>query len=124
MARRRGFVRRASSSFRAFRRRGRSSSSGGGLGIVGSALTGAAYGAVRNPVGNMIQGAVPRFAGGYEDEVILGGLGALLAWKGSGIMKSVGKTMLTVESYRAAASMTSNGTSGAMSLANANQGFI
>jgi hypothetical protein len=65
--------------------------------ILGSA----AYGAVRSPIASAIPD-VPQL-GGYSDNVILGGIAALAAWKGNGLIKKAGMVVLANESFIAGA---------------------
>lgn len=66
-------------------------------GLMGSVLPAAAYGIIRAPAVNMTA-MVPRFAGNYTDEVILGVAGYLLAKRGKGFIRNLGMSALIVES--------------------------
>jgi len=48
-----------------------------------------------SPVTNMMG-----FAGGYADNIALGGIGYLAAKKGKGLIRSFGKAMLYTEAYQ------------------------
>lgn len=74
----------------------------------------AGYGFVRPKVANMIPD-IPQL-GEYSDNVILGGIGALAAWKGKGIIKKAGMIVLANEAFIAGSRM-SNNTTTATSLA-------
>ena len=67
------------------------------LNPIETAIGSAAYGAVRPYAANMIPD-VPQL-GAYSDNVILGGVGALAAWKGKGIVKKAGMIVLANESF-------------------------
>lgn len=68
-----------------------------GLSPMEAAAGSAIYGAIRNPLVN----AVPDIArfGAYSDNVVLGGLAALAAWKGKGMTKKAGMVVLSNESF-------------------------
>ncbi len=73
--------------------------SSGGVNPMNMVLASALYGAIRQPIGNMIQGVVPSGTlSGYADEAILGVTGYFLAKKGKGFMKALGMSALVVES--------------------------
>jgi len=95
------------------RRTGRRSSSSSGLTMFEAGIGGAAYGIARPTVSGMIPD-VPQL-GGYSDNVILGGLGALAAWKGSGIVKKAGMVILTNEAFVASSKAAAGFSTGAQS---------
>lgn len=70
-----------------------------------TALFAGGYGLVRPYAANMIPD-VPQL-GGYSDNLILGGAGFLAAWKGKGIVKKAGKTILAIEAFVAASKASS-----------------
>jgi len=63
----------------------------------------AAYGFARPYAANMIPD-VPQL-GQYSDNVVLGSLGALAAWKGKGIVKKAGMIVLANEAFIAGSRM-------------------
>lgn len=85
-------------------------SSGNSMTMIEAGIGGAAYGAVRPFAANMVPDVAA--LGGYSDNVILGGIGALAAWKGSGLIKKAGMIVLANESFIASSKMTQGLTSG------------
>ena len=66
---------------------------------MGSVLPAALYGAARPYVSNLVSpvtGALGA-AGGYADNLVLGGIGYFAAKKGRGLIKNVGHAMLLIE---------------------------
>lgn len=102
MARRKRSSRRSGSRV-ARRRRGGGS---GGDGLMSMVTAGAIYGAARAPVANTVGGFVPRFAGDYTDEIVMGGLSWAAYKYGSGMVRNIGKAGLYVESANAGQSLT------------------
>jgi len=91
------FKRKASRKFGGFRKARRTSRGSSGSGITWKELLiGMAGYAVARP---MIVNAVPDFAplGQYSDNVVLGGVGAAAAWKGSGMIKKAGVVVAASE---------------------------
>lgn len=73
---------------------------------VETAAYSAVYGGLlRQPVANMIPDV--DMLGGYSDNAILGGIGYLAAWKGKGIIKKMGKTILMNEAFLVGAKLSS-----------------
>lgn len=95
-------------------RKSKSYSKSSSLGVVETAVGSAVYGYVRQPVANMIPDV--DMLGAYSDNVVLGGIGALAAWKGKGMIKKAGMIVLANESFIAAskskAGMSTPSTSG------------
>ena len=79
---------------RAGRRASRSSTNSNLLMTVGASML---YGAGRAKLSDMTQQYLPRFAGQYTDEVVLGVAGWYLSKKG-GIIGQIGKSALIIES--------------------------
>jgi hypothetical protein len=74
---------------------------------MGSVLPAAVYGAARPYVSNLvapITGALGA-AGGYADNLVLGGIGYFAAKKGRGMIKSVGHAMLLIEAAQIGAEL-------------------
>jgi len=99
MAKFRKIKRYARRSFGAVKRYGRSDK----LGPLEVAIGSAGYGFARPYVANMIPD-IPQL-GPYSDNVVLGGVGALAAWKGKGIVKKVGMIVLANEAFVAGSRM-------------------
>lgn len=66
----------------------------------------AGYGFIRPKVANMIPD-IPQL-GEYSDNVVLGAVGALAAWKGKGIIKKAGMIVLSNEAFIAGSRMSNN----------------
>ena len=74
---------------------------------MGSILPAALYGAARPYVSNLVApltGALGA-AGGYADNLVLGGIGYFAAKKGRGMIKSLGHGMLIVEAAQIGAEL-------------------
>ena len=83
----------------------RSSSAGmGGLGKL--ALGGAIYGLAREPINSLAKN-LP-FVGSLGDEIALGLISAVMATKGSGWIKTIGRAGVVVEAHNLARSMGGN----------------
>jgi len=89
--------RRRRSSARTTYSRKRSSKMGG---VAGLMLGGAGYGLIREPL-NQLASKVP-FVGSLGDEVVLLGASYLMATKGSGIIRKVGRAGLVIEAHNLA----------------------
>lgn len=75
------------------------------MNMVETAVGSATYGFVRPKVANMIPD-IPQL-GEYSDNVVMGGIGALAAWKGKGIIKRAGMIVLANEAFIAGSRMSS-----------------
>jgi len=98
--------------FRRFRK-GKRSSGGAKLNVMSTVIGGAGYGILRPMAGNAIQNIMPNFANGYEDELVIGGLALLGAWKGKGLIKTTAHHVLFTESARVVSGVAGNTSSGA-----------
>lgn len=81
---------------------------------MGSVLPAAVYGAARPHLSNLVQpitGALGA-AGGYADNIVLGGIGYLAAKKGKGFLKSAGHAMLMIEAAQIGAELSQGATGG------------
>jgi len=93
-----------SRSFRVGKRRSHKSS---GTSLMGSVIPAALYGAARPYVSNLVQpvtGALGA-AGGYADNIVLGGIGYFAAKKGRGMIKNIGHAMLLIEAAQIGAEL-------------------
>jgi len=80
---------------------------------MGSVVPAAVYGAARPYVSNLVApltGALGA-AGGYADNLVLGGIGYFAAKKGKGMIKNIGHAMLLIEAAQIGAELT-NGMGG------------
>ena len=75
-----------------------------GLSAIEATIGGAGYGAVRNYAVNLVPDIA--YLGGYSDKIVLGGLGALAAWKGKGMIKKAGLVVLASEAFVASSRAT------------------
>lgn len=75
-------------------------------------LMGGGYGVARPYIANMVPD-VPQL-GNYSDNVLIGGAAGLAAWKGKGIVKKLGMSILNNEAF-VAASKASSGMTGTKS---------
>jgi hypothetical protein len=77
----------------------------GGLTATETAIGSGIYGAARP----FIAEKVPDIGmlGGYSDNLVLGGLGFLASWKGTGMIKKAGMIVLANESFIAGAKLSS-----------------
>lgn len=82
---------------KAFRKGKSYSKSSSSLSVIETAVGSAAYGYVRQPLANMVPDMDA--LGAYSDNVVLGGIGALAAWKGKGIVKKAGMIVLANEAF-------------------------
>ncbi len=82
-----------------FRKIRRSHSRKSGVSLTGSILPAALYGAARPYISNLVAPVTSSLgaAGGYADNLVLGGIGYFAAKKGRGMIKSVGHAMLLIE---------------------------
>ena len=88
---------------------------------MGVVLPAAIYGAGRQYAVNLVQPLTSKIPlGNYADEIVLGTAGYFMYKKGSGMIKSAGKAILTVE----AASLGSQVVSGMTPSANTNAGYV
>jgi hypothetical protein len=97
--------------FRKARRRGsvmkrsrRGQAAFGGIKPFEVAIGSAGYGFIRPHVASILPD-IPMLQG-YSDNVIMGGLAALAAWKGKGLIKKAGIVILANESFIASARLT------------------
>lgn len=123
MARRRfgGFKRKASRAFKSYRRN--VSRSGSNANLMTTAVAAAVYGAVRPKVEQVLNPYTSKLpvVGNYGDEIVLGGLGYMMAKGKLGknkLIKSAGNAMLVIEAARVGSGLsqglmpTSNSSSG------------
>jgi hypothetical protein len=118
MARR--FFRKASRRARSWGRKVRRNSNSA-INPLNVALAGAGYGVARAYLSQLIQPLTSKIPlGQYADEVVLGAAGYYLAKKQTGLLKSVGYAMLTIESAaianQATAGMIGTSSSGGITL--------
>jgi len=108
--------RKARKAYRSMRKASRRSSKGGSFGVMDAAIGGGVYGFARPYAANLIPD-IPQL-GGYSDNVILGGVAALAAWKGRGLLKKAGLSVLNNEAFvassKAASGVTGGSTEGAV----------
>lgn len=120
--RRRSFARRAYAGVRKFGRGARKSGSTENLTSI--AIAGGGWGALRNTVVAWAQPITSKIPlGNYADEVAFGTLGYFMAKKGSGMVRSAGKAMLTVEAASVGNQLAGQFTGGSMSTASNNPSF-
>jgi hypothetical protein len=94
-------------------RRSHRRSGGNGVSLMGTVLPAVAYGAARPYVSNLVSPVTNMLgaAGGYADNLVLGGIGYFAAKKGRGFIKNAGHAMLMIEAAQIGAEL-SQGFSG------------
>lgn len=84
------------------RKHGFKGKKGGSLTPMELAIGSAVYGYARTPIANMVPD-IPNVP--YSDNVLLGAVGGLAAWKGKGLIKKAGMVVLANEAFIAATRM-------------------
>ncbi len=81
--------------------------SGGKISLVGTILPAALYGAARPYVNNLVAPVTGALgvAGGYADNLVLGGIGYFAAKKCKGMIKNIGHAMLLIEATQIGAEL-------------------
>lgn len=77
------------------------------------------YGVARQPLSNLVPD-LQMLPVGYSDNILLGGAGALAAWKGKGLIKKAGLIILANEAFIAS----SKASSGLLSAPTNSSGFV